>query len=105
MRLLDYEAFSVLWFKKILTTGGTEGTGEISSLRPRERRLPRIVRQHRKNFAFLLGQPASEQNPQRADVAAQRKFFRGIGGIRRQLRNAVGLSAIAPEGIVGHGIF
>src|SRR5258708_22093461 len=40
----------------------------------------------------------------RADVAAQRKFFRRIGGASHQLGKARGLSAFAPEGIVEHGI-
>ncbi len=58
-----------------------------------------------KSFALLLDQHTAEKNTQRPDVAAQRKFFRGIRGVGRQLGEAGGLSAFAPEGIVGHGIF
>jgi hypothetical protein len=59
----------------------------------------------KKSFAFLLDQHAAEQNAERTNVAAQRKFFSGIGSVCRQLGQPSGLSAFAPQGMVGHGIF
>ena len=46
---------------------------------------PQLLDHIEKRFAFLLDQHASQQNAQRADVAAQGEFFCGIGGVGRQL--------------------
>ena len=57
------------------------------------------------SLTLLFDQHTAEQNTQRTDVAAQGEFFRGIGGVGRQLGETGGLSAFAPERIVSHGIF
>lgn len=56
-------------------------------------------------FAFLLDEDAAEENSERAHVAAQWNFFRGIGRVGGELGETIGLSAFAPEWNVGHGIF
>jgi len=38
-------------------------------------------------------------------VAAQREFFRGIGGVGREFGEPGGLRAVAPERVVCHGVF
>ena len=55
--------------------------------------------------SFLFDQHAPEQDAQRTDIPAERRFFRKIASGRAQLGQAFFRNSLAPQRIVSHALF